>query len=135
MKNFDNPFKEILVAGAIAMGATACAPGSGEKAGVTSAHDANMEQSVDNSPESVQKRLLGDLKVGVNESGGGDVILVVLSSGLSIDGAEEFARAELNKMKSQISGVAFLPSSGVPKYDKAADGNYYVMLKLRGIKQ
>ncbi len=117
------------------MGAAACAPGAGERAGSASAHDANMEQHIDNSPEAVQRRLLGDLQVGVNELGGGDVILVALSSGLSIDGAEEFARAELNRMKSQISGVAFLPSSGVPKYEKGADGNYYVLLKLRGIKQ
>jgi hypothetical protein len=134
MSKFENPFKKAVVAGAIVMGASACAPGAGERAGAADAHDASMEQVADNSPESVQKRLLGKLQIGLNELEGGDVILVAMSSGLSIDGAEEFARAELNKMKNEISGVAFLPSSGVPKYERAGDGSYYVVLKLRGIK-
>jgi hypothetical protein len=134
MLKIENPFKNIVVAGAIAMNAAACAPGAGEKSGAMTPQDSKMESVAENSPEAVQKRLLDGMKVGMNDMGDGKVVLVAMKSGFSIDVAEKFAREDLKDMKSDLEGVVFLPTSGAPKVEKASDGNFYVVMKIIGSK-
>lgn len=134
MSYFENPFKKMVVAGAIAMNAAACAPGAGERAGAMSSQDAMAEQSA-NSPEEVKKKLLDGMEVGLNENSDGSAVLVAIGEGLSIDGAEDNANQALQSMKIKHDDFVFLPKSGASKVEKASDGHFYVMVSLKGAKK
>lgn len=134
MHYLENPFKKIVVAGAIAMNAAACAAGAGEKAEAMNPQDAMAEQSA-NSPEVVRKKLLDSMKLGLNENSDGTGVLVAIGEGLSIDMAEDVANQALQSMKIEYDDYVFLPSSGTPKVEKASDGHFYVRVSLKGAKK
>lgn len=127
--------KKTAVYGAMALGSAACAPGAGEAPGSASAHEARVEQSQDNSPESVQEKLLNGRNIGLNELGGGNFSLVAIGKALDPDMAEEMAKSEMQQMRANNKDLVFLPVSGASKIERADDGFYYVLVEQKAVKE